>query len=63
MSNPVDCGGPPVADARGRQILDLVLAGTIEPGRVFDASVPLAKVADGYRAMDERRSIKVVVRP
>ena len=45
------------------ELLDLVLAGTIDPGRVFDLTLPLGEVADGYRAMDERRAIKVMLRP
>ena len=39
-----------------------VLAGTIDPGRVFDFETDLDHVADGYRAMDERRAIKSLVR-
>jgi threonine dehydrogenase-like Zn-dependent dehydrogenase len=45
------------------RLLDLVTLGTIQPGRVFDLELPLDKVADGYRAMDERRAIKVLLRP
>ena len=45
------------------ELLDLVLAGTIDPGRVFDLTLPLEKVAEGYRAMDERHAIKVMLRP
>ena len=41
------------------QLLDLVLAGTIDPGRVFDLALPLDRVAEGYRAMDQRTAIKV----
>lgn len=44
-------------------LLDLVLAGTIDPGRVFDLTLPLDEVAEGYRAMDERRAIKVLLQP
>ncbi len=40
-----------------------VLAGLIRPGRVFDLELPLADVAEAYRAMDERRAIKVLLRP
>jgi threonine dehydrogenase-like Zn-dependent dehydrogenase len=40
-----------------------VLAGRIDPGRVFDQTLPLDDVAEGYRAMDERRAIKVLLRP
>ena len=39
-----------------------VLEGRIEPGRVFDREVGLDGVPDGYRAMDQRESIKVMVR-
>ena len=45
------------------ELLDLVTEGRIDPGRVFDATVPLDQVADGYRAMDQREAIKVVVEP
>jgi threonine dehydrogenase-like Zn-dependent dehydrogenase len=45
------------------ELLDLVTSGRIDPGRVFDASVPLDQVADAYAAMDERRAIKVLVTP
>jgi hypothetical protein len=44
-------------------LLDDVLAGRIHPGRVFDLELPLSEVAEGYRAMDERRAIKVLLRP
>jgi threonine dehydrogenase-like Zn-dependent dehydrogenase len=45
------------------ELLDLVTSGRIDPGRVFDATMPLDEVAEGYRAMDERRSIKVLIEP
>ncbi|RYP87097.1 IMP dehydrogenase [Nocardioides guangzhouensis] len=44
-------------------LMDLVLGGTINPGLVFDATLPLDEVAEGYRMMDERRAIKVLLRP
>jgi len=34
----------------------------IDPGKVFDLEVPLPDVAEGYRAMDERRAIKTLLR-
>ncbi len=40
---------------------DLVLAGTIDPGVVFDLQLPLTKIAEGYAAMDERRAIKSLI--
>ena len=42
-------------------LLDLVLSGAVDPGPVFDLTLPLADVAEGYRAMDERRAIKVLL--
>lgn len=42
-------------------LLDLVLDGTIKPGRVFDLHLDLASVRQGYEAMDERRSIKTLL--
>ena len=44
-------------------LLHQTLDGTIEPGRVFDMILPLDEVAAGYRAMDERRAIKVLLTP
>jgi threonine dehydrogenase-like Zn-dependent dehydrogenase len=45
------------------QLNDLVFAGTINPGKVFDQVLPLNQVSEGYRAMDERRAIKTLLRP
>lgn len=45
------------------ELLDLVTSGTIDPGLVFDSTIPLDEVAEGYKAMDERRAIKVLVQP
>lgn len=45
------------------ELLPLVLSGRIEPGRVFDRTLPLASVAQGYREMDERTAIKVFLQP
>jgi threonine dehydrogenase-like Zn-dependent dehydrogenase len=41
------------------ELLELVTSGAVDPGLVFDARMPLDQVAEGYRAMDERRAIKV----
>ncbi len=41
------------------ELLELVTSGTVDPGLVFDQRLPLEKVAEGYRAMDERTAIKV----
>ena len=54
-----------VAPVRGyiEELLPEVLSGAINPGRVFDVELPLTDVAEGYAAMDERRAIKVLLRP
>lgn len=54
-----------MAPVRGyiEDLLPTVLAGDYSPGRVFDRELPLADVAQGYAAMDERRAIKVLLRP
>ena len=44
-------------------LLERILSGTINPGLVFDTTLPLDEVAEGYRAMDERRAIKVLLEP
>ena len=43
------------------KLIELVLNGTINPGRVFDHTLPLDQVAEAYRAMDERRAIKTLL--
>jgi threonine dehydrogenase-like Zn-dependent dehydrogenase len=40
-----------------------VLEGKIQPGRVFDRTTDLAGVPDGYRAMNDREALKVLVEP
>jgi threonine dehydrogenase-like Zn-dependent dehydrogenase len=55
-------GGPAPVRRYLPALIDLVLNGTINPGRVFDLTLPLASVAEGYRAMDERRAIKTLLR-
>ncbi len=45
------------------ELIDLACSGRIEPGKVFDLALPLEQVAEGYRAMDERRAIKTLLRP
>ena len=56
-------GGPAPARAYIDELLPDVLEGRIQPGRVFDRSIGLDGVPDGYRAMDEREAIKVMVEP
>ncbi len=56
-------GGPAPVRRYLPELIDLVWRGKIEPGKVFDLTLPLEKVAEGYRAMDERRAIKTLLRP
>jgi threonine dehydrogenase-like Zn-dependent dehydrogenase len=56
-------GGPAPVRAYIAELLPDVLEGRIEPGRVFDRTVGLDGVLDGYRAMNEREALKVMVRP
>jgi threonine dehydrogenase-like Zn-dependent dehydrogenase len=56
-------GGPAPVRAYIDELLPDILDGTIEPGRVFDRTVDLDGVPDGYRAMDEREALKVMVEP
>ena len=56
-------GGPAPVRAYIDELLPDILEGRIEPGRVFDRTVDLDGVPDGYRAMDEREVIKVMVEP
>jgi threonine dehydrogenase-like Zn-dependent dehydrogenase len=44
-------------------LIDLVVKEVINPGKVFDLTLPLSQVAEGYRAMDERRAIKTLLLP
>jgi len=63
LHNVTVSGGIAPARAYIPELLPDVLDGTLEPGRVFDRSVGLDEVPAGYRAMDQRESIKVLVRP
>jgi len=56
-------GGPAPVRRFLPELIGLVLSGTINPGKVFDLTLPLEQVAEGYRAMDERRAIKALLRP
>jgi threonine dehydrogenase-like Zn-dependent dehydrogenase len=55
-------GGPAPVRRFLPHLMDLVLTRKIDPGRVFDLALPLANVAEGYRAMDDRRAIKTLLR-
>jgi threonine dehydrogenase-like Zn-dependent dehydrogenase len=56
-------GGPAPVRRFLPELVDLVWKRKINPGKVFDLSLPLGQVADAYRAMDERRAIKVLLHP
>jgi threonine dehydrogenase-like Zn-dependent dehydrogenase len=54
-------GGPAPVRRFLPQLIDLIWSGEITPGKVFDLTLPLDDVAEGYRAMDERRAIKTLL--
>jgi threonine dehydrogenase-like Zn-dependent dehydrogenase len=56
-------GGPAPVRAYIDRLLPAILDGSVEPGRVFDRTVSLDEVPDGYRAMDRREALKVLIRP
>ncbi|PYY03668.1 MAG: IMP dehydrogenase [Acidobacteria bacterium] len=56
-------GGPAPVRRFLPELIDLVWKGKINPVKGFDLTLPLDQVAEGYRAMDERRAIKVLLRP
>src|SRR3989441_2007336 len=56
-------GGPAPVRRFLPELIDLVWNGKINPGKVFDLTLPLDQVAEAYRAMDERRAIKALLRP
>lgn len=56
-------GGPAPVRRYLPKLIELVLSGKINPGKVFDLTLPLDQVSEAYRAMDERRAIKALLRP
>jgi threonine dehydrogenase-like Zn-dependent dehydrogenase len=56
-------GGPAPVRRYLPKLIDLVVGGKVNPGKVFDLTLPLDQVGEGYRAMDERRAIKTLLRP
>ena len=56
-------GGPAPVRRFLPELIDLIWNRKINPGRVFDLELPLEQAAEGYRAMDERRAIKTLLRP
>jgi threonine dehydrogenase-like Zn-dependent dehydrogenase len=55
-------GGPAPVRRYLPKLIDLIWSRKINPGKVFDLTLPLEQVAEGYRAMDERRAIKALLR-
>ena len=56
-------GGPAPVRRFLPELIDLIWTRQIDPGKVFDLELPLEHAAEGYRAMDERRAIKALLRP
>jgi len=56
-------GGPAPVRRFLPELIDLVWTRQIDPGKVFDLTLPLEQAAEGYQAMDERRAIKTLLRP
>jgi threonine dehydrogenase-like Zn-dependent dehydrogenase len=56
-------GGPAPVRRYLPDLIDRVLKEKINPGKVFDLRLPIAQVAEGYRAMDERRAVKALLQP
>lgn len=63
MRNITFTGGAAPARAYIGELLPDILDGNVEPGRVFDTTVRLEDVPDGYRAMDDRKALKVLIQP
>jgi threonine dehydrogenase-like Zn-dependent dehydrogenase len=56
-------GGPAPVRRFLPDLIDRITSGAIDPGKVFDLTLPLEQAADRYAAMDERRAIKTLFRP
>ncbi len=56
-------GGPAPVRRYLPELINLVMNRKINPAKVFDLVLPLEKVSEGYRAMDERRAIKTLLQP
>ena len=56
-------GGPAPVRRYLPKLIELISTRQIDPGKVFDLTLPLSQVAEGYRAMDERRAVKTLLRP
>jgi threonine dehydrogenase-like Zn-dependent dehydrogenase len=55
-------GGPAPVRRFLPELIDLIWNREIDPGKVFDLELPLDQAAEGYRAMDQREAIKVLLR-
>jgi len=56
-------GGPAPVRRFLPELIDLIWKRKINPGKLFNLTLPLDRVAEGYRAMDERRAIKTLLHP
>ncbi|MFF4621834.1 zinc-dependent alcohol dehydrogenase family protein [Nonomuraea jabiensis] len=56
-------GGPALVRQYLPELIDLICDHAIDPGKVFDLTLPLDEAAEGYKAMDERRAIKILLQP
>lgn len=56
-------GGPAPVRRFLPELIQLIWDRKINPGKVFDLTLPLEEAAEGYKAMDERRAIKVLLKP
>jgi threonine dehydrogenase-like Zn-dependent dehydrogenase len=56
-------GGPSPVRRFLPELIDLIWNRQVDPGKVFDLSLPLKQAAEGYRAMDQRRAIKTLLSP
>jgi threonine dehydrogenase-like Zn-dependent dehydrogenase len=56
-------GGPAPVRRFLPELIDLIGDRKINPGKVFDLELPIDRAAEGYQAMDQRRAIKVLLRP
>jgi threonine dehydrogenase-like Zn-dependent dehydrogenase len=54
-------GGPAPVRRFLPELIELICSRTIDPGKVFDLTLPLDQAAEGYQAMDERRAIKTLL--
>jgi threonine dehydrogenase-like Zn-dependent dehydrogenase len=56
-------GGPTPVRRFLPDLINRIWTQQIDPGKVFDLTLPLDQVAEGYKAMDERRAIKTLLQP